>query len=39
MQQQTLGVHGCTAYAWPDLDGRRYSGRLGQYNDPFLSPE
>ena len=33
MQQQTLGLHGCTPYAWPYLDGVRYTGRLGQYDD------
>jgi hypothetical protein len=33
MQQQTLGMHGCTPYSWPYRDGTRYSGRLGQYND------
>jgi hypothetical protein len=34
MQQQTLGLHGCTPYAWPYLDGVRYTGRPGQYDDP-----
>jgi hypothetical protein len=34
MQQQTLGMHGCTPYSWPYLNGVRYTGRLGQYNDP-----
>ncbi|MEV8377629.1 DUF3152 domain-containing protein [Kribbella sp. NPDC056861] len=34
MQQQTLGLHGCTAYAWPFRAGRRYEGVLGKYDDP-----
>jgi hypothetical protein len=33
MQQQTLGLHGCVAYAWPTIDGQRYSGQLGVYDD------
>ncbi|WP_242001954.1 DUF3152 domain-containing protein [Kribbella steppae] len=35
MQQQTLGLHGCTPYSWPYVNGVRYNGRLGQYDDPI----
>jgi hypothetical protein len=27
MQQQTITLDGCQAYAWPYLDGRRYAGQ------------
>lgn len=27
MQQQTITLNGCRAYAWPYLDGQRYSGQ------------
>jgi len=32
MQQQTLGLHGCTAFAWPWRDGNRYAGPSGAYD-------
>ncbi|MFJ6200016.1 DUF3152 domain-containing protein [Micromonospora sp. NPDC092111] len=33
MQQQTLGLHGCTPNASPYRDGVRYSGPPGSYDD------
>ncbi|WFE33449.1 DUF3152 domain-containing protein [Micromonospora sp. WMMD975] len=35
MVQQTLGLHGCAANAWPLVGGEPLAGPSGQYDDPI----
>ncbi|MCE0537342.1 DUF3152 domain-containing protein [Kineosporia rhizophila] len=35
MQQQSLGMHGCRANAWPSPKGKPLHGSAGEYDDPI----
>ena len=39
MQQQTLGLHGCRAFAWPYPGGERHAGPPGAYPDRVPPPD